>query len=214
MCIAVPVPAYLRRPDERQAGNRTNVTRVFRQLIGRRLKPTPAVVLALLVAFAPASGQEASPAEYQFKAAFLYHFAQLVSWPAAAFASPGAPMIIGVLGNNPFGSQLEEIMHGKSVNGHPLGVKTVRTATEATNSCHILFIASSEKEHFPEIFAELHHASVLTVGETDHFIEDGGMINFIREGSKIHFQINDLAARESGLKIGSKLLSLASKKTT
>src|ERR1019366_9206706 len=80
----------------------------------------------------------------------------------------------------------------------------------ATN-CHILFISSSEKKRLPEIFASLKGASVLTVGETDHFTESGGMINFFLEGTKMRFQINKDAATSAGLKISSKLMSLASR---
>jgi hypothetical protein len=170
-------------------------------------------LMALLAAGLNGRAQATQPSEYQLKAAFLYHFAQLVTWPSDAFADAGAPMVIAVLGENPFGKQLEESVHGKSVNGHPLTVKEVQTLAEVTNSCHVLFVSNSEKRRLPEIFAAVRAKSVLTVGENDQFTETGGMINFTMEGSKIRFQINDTAAKAAGLKISSKLLSLAINKT-
>jgi hypothetical protein len=136
-----------------------------------------------------------------------------VDWPAAALPAPNSPMVIGVLGQNPFGHQLENTIRGKSVNGHPLEVREFQQVTEITNACHLLFISSSEKKRLPEIMAALKGKSVLIVGEMDHFIESGGMINFVLEGAKIHFQLNDAAAQKAGLKMSSKLLSLASNKT-
>jgi hypothetical protein len=156
--------------------------------------------------------QGTQPSEYQLKAAFLYHFAQLVNWPPEAFAQTNSPIVIGVLGENPFGKQLEESVRGKSVNGHPLAVKEVQTLGEVT-TCHILFISASEKKRLSEILSAAREKSVLTVSETDNFTETGGMINFILDGTKIRFQINNAAAKAAGLKISSKLLTLATNKT-
>jgi hypothetical protein len=169
-------------------------------------------LVALLAAVLNSRAQATPPSEYELKAAFLYHFAQLVTWPPDAFAESGSPMIIAVLGENPFGKQLEESVRGKSVNGHPLAVREVQTP-EGTNTCHILFISPSEKKRLSEILATVQGKSVLTVGETDHFTETGGMINFTLDGTKIRFQINDAAAKAVGLKISSKLLNLATNKT-
>jgi len=152
--------------------------------------------------------QEVSPSEYQIKAAFLYNFAKFVEWPTQAFAGPDSPIVIGVLGKNVFGDNLARTIRNKVINDHPFEFKEYRSVKEATN-CHILFISASEKEHLPKILKALRGASVLTVSETDQFIEMGGMINFVIEDNRIHFQINDDAARRAGLKISSKLLSLA-----
>ncbi len=154
--------------------------------------------------------QNRPPSEYQIKAAFLYNFAKFVEWPPRAFAGPQAPIIVGVLGKNTFGDDLERTIRDKTVNNHPLEFKAFHSATEATN-CHILFISASEKDHLPKILKSLRGASVLTVSETDRFIETGGMINFVIEDSKIRFQINDDAAKQAGLTISSKLLSLAAR---
>lgn len=152
--------------------------------------------------------QGSPPSEYQIKAAFLYNFAKFVEWPPQAFAGPGSPMVIGVLGKNVFGGDLERTIRNKTVNNHPFQFKEFHSVPEATN-CQILFISASEKDRLPKILDGLRGASVLTVSETDQFIGDGGMINFVIEDNKIHFQINDDAAKKAGLKISSKLLNLA-----
>ena len=177
-----------------------------------RLRAIPILGLWLVCLLAGGIGraQESPPTEHQLKAAFLLNFAKFVEWPPAAFGDPTAPIVLGILGDNPFGIILEQTIRGKAINDRPLVVKEFHSAAEATN-CHILFISPSEKARLPQILAGLHGASVLTVSELDRFTESGGMINFIRQGNKIRFQINETAAKTVSLKISSKLLSLASR---
>ena len=147
--------------------------------------------------------------EYQIKAAYIYNFAKFVDWPAQAFVSTNAPMVIGVLGENDFGSYLKQIISGREINGHQLQFVKFDSAAQATN-CQVLFISASEKSHLSKILDQLKGASILTVSETDNFIGDGGMIYlFLDEENKVRFQINNDAARKAGLVISSKLLSLA-----
>lgn len=167
-----------------------------------------AAVSATLLIFGIGRAQEAPLSEYRLKAAFLFNFAKFVEWPPEAFAAPKSPIIIGVLGDNPFGTDLEETVRNKLIGERPVVVKVFQATDVATN-CHILFISNSEKKRLPEILATLRGNSVLTVGETDDFIEAGGMINFVPEGNKIRFQINDETARRAKLQISSKLMSLA-----
>jgi hypothetical protein len=166
----------------------------------------------LLLAGSPTRGQDAQPSEYQIKAAFIYNFAKFVQWPAKSLPPDDSPLVIGILGENPFHDDLNHIVSGKKVDEHPLVIKPVRTALEATN-CHTLFISASEKPRLPQILKELKGASVLTVSEMDGFIEAGGMISFVREGTKVRFRINNEAAIKEGLKVSSKLLMLALRPT-
>jgi hypothetical protein len=175
-----------------------------------RAKPILGLSLVWLLAVGGGRAQESPPTEYQLKAAFLLNFAKFVEWPSAAFADSTSPIVLGILGENPFGDVLERTIRDKTINNRPLVVKGFRSSAEATN-CHILFISTSEKARLPEILAGLRGASMLTVGETDRFTESGGMINFVRQGNKIRFQINEVAAKGVGLKISSKLLSLAAR---
>jgi hypothetical protein len=150
----------------------------------------------------------AAPSEYQIKAAFVYNFAKFVKWPAPAFASADSPIVIGVLGENVFGEELKRTLENKTFNNRAFELKAFHSVTEATH-CQILFISPSEQDRLPQIFTALHGTSVLTVGETDHFLEAGGMINFVIEEKRIHFEINNDTAEKAGLIISSKLLSLA-----
>jgi hypothetical protein len=162
----------------------------------------------LLVVSGASRAQESQPTEYQIKAAFLFNFAKFVQWPPTAFAGATSPMVVGVLGENPFHDDLQRTIRNKTIDEHPLVIKEFRSPSEATN-CHVLFISTSEKNRLPEILKSLKGTSVLTVGETEHFTESGGMINFVMRAKKIRFQINNEEANKAGLKISSKLMSLA-----
>jgi len=165
--------------------------------------------LWVLVSCLVAACVQAEPAtEYQVKAAFLYNFAKFVEWPPASFAGPAGPLEICVLGQDPFGEELRSITQDKLVNGHRLEVRHVDDAQQA-RSCHILFVASSEKGQLKLILESLHGSSVLTVGDSKGFTEHGGMINFVLEDDRVKFDVNRKAAEEAGLKISSKLLSVA-----
>src|SRR5580698_10537798 len=124
-------------------------------------------ILTLFIAVLPPAGngraQDNQPTEYQLKAAYLYHFAQFVDWPPSAFAATNSPLIIGVLGDNPFGNDLRHTVEGKVINNHALMIKEFHSLTEVTNNCQILFISSSVKR-LPEVFAALKGSSILTVG--------------------------------------------------
>lgn len=176
-----------------------------------RIRPAliKAAVLLFGLVFATGFRCYAQPTEYQIKAAFIYNFARFVEWPAEAFASTNSPMVIGVLGKNVFEDSLERTIDGKAIKGHPLQFKAFNSPEEATN-CHVLFISTSEKNRLPKILARLQGTSILTVTEnTDTFTANGGMINLVIVEDKVRFQINNDAAKKSGLIISSKLLSLA-----
>lgn len=155
-----------------------------------------------------AMAQSSAPKEYQIKAACLLNFVQFIEWPAAAFPKPETPIIIGVLGDDPFGNVLEQTFQDESVQGHPLVLKRSRQLEEL-KSCHMLFVSRSERPRLAEILANLGDASVVTVGELDEFARTGGIINFYIDGGKIRFEVNADAAQRKGLKIGSQLLKRA-----
>jgi len=164
--------------------------------------------LGLLLAAGAVHAQSPRPSEYQLKAAFLYNFAKFIDWPPEVSGDDKASFVIGVLGDNPFGNNLEQIVSGKKINGRPIVVQALQSASAASH-CQILFISSSEKNRFTEILQNLRGTAVLTVSDTDQFIESGGMVNFVPEATKIRFEINNEAAKAARLKISSKLLSLA-----
>jgi hypothetical protein len=165
------------------------------------------VITGALLFFA--STVRADPSkEYGIKAAFLYNFTQFVDWPTNSFADANAPLTIGILGNDPFGDALDEIVRGEKANGHPLVVKRFQ-AGEPITDCHILFISQSEAKRINEILEDLKGRCVLTVGETDGFAQSGGMIRFVTEKNKIRLRINVDAAHAVNLSLSSRLLRLA-----
>jgi hypothetical protein len=150
--------------------------------------------------------------EYQLKAAFLFNFAKFVAWPAAAFQSPDAPFQICVLGENPFGSALEEVVRGMNVAGRSFAVRGISEARQAAG-CHILFLGVSERKRSKAVLAEVKGFGLLTVGETDDFLANGGVIQFKLKDAQLRFEIDAEAAIRENLRISSKLLSLGDART-
>jgi hypothetical protein len=146
--------------------------------------------------------------EYEVKATFLFNFAQYVEWPPEAFPTPTAPIIIGVLGDDPFGKLLDETVRGETVKNRPIAIHRSRQV-ENLRHCHILFISKSERSRLGHIIASLTGKHCLTVGETDRFAHNGGVINLRLQGATVRFEVNMEAARRGGLTISSKLLRLA-----
>lgn len=146
--------------------------------------------------------------DVQVKAAFLYNFARFVEWPHDAFAGPGAPIFLGVIGNNSFARTLEQTVRGRLINGRPILVK-VLTADGDLKSCHILYVQSMSDRRTSAILANTVGASVLTVGDSEHFAHIGGVINFFVQDSRVRFEINPDAAERAHLRISAKLLALA-----
>ena len=147
----------------------------------------------------------ASPqaAEYEVKAAFLLNFTRFIEWPPADRPAD-APFGLCVLGEDPFGTVLDQLVEGERVDGRRLVVRRVR---EASNSCDVLFFPKSESSRG---LSEMRQG-VLTVGESEDFLRQGGMISFIVENRRVRFDINLRAASRAGLQISSKLLNVARK---
>jgi hypothetical protein len=164
---------------------------------------------ALLVAacLAGALPAQQRSREYDLKAVFLFNFATFVEWPEAARPPANEPLVIGILGRDPFGPALDEIVAGEKLNGHPLQVRRCRTPDEA-RGCHILFISASEAPRATEILEALKGQPVLTVGDMPRFLEMGGVIAFSTD-ARLQLHVNAPAARQAGLSISSKLLRVA-----
>ena len=145
--------------------------------------------------------------EYQIKAAFVFNFMQFVEWPAGPSSDARTPLLIGVLGDDPFGAALEETIRGETVHGRPLTVRRKRDAAELKD-CQLVFVCRSEKAQVREILGALRGGSILTVSDMEHFCRSGGMIGLVNEGGKVRFEINQAAAEQDNLKVSSKLLRL------
>ena len=165
-------------------------------------------LVATLLALFATSAQAQPTDEYQIKAVFLFNFAQFVEWPAHAFPDPKSPLVIGVLGRDPFGAHLDEVVAGETINQRPLVIQRYRRVEEIT-TCHVLFISQSEIPRLERILPQLAGRSILTVGDGESFARRGGVIRFLMERNKIRFRINLTAAKEMNLVISSKVLRSA-----
>ena len=159
------------------------------------------------LALSTAARAEVAASEYAVKAAFLYNFTKFVEWPPKAFADERSPLKICVLGADPFGKALRSFMD-EEVGGRRLQLLRVDTLNNPA-ACHVLFVCRSERDRLPQILAAVRGAPVLTVADTAGFLDDGGMVNFVLEGGKVRFEIDQEAAERSGIRISSKLLALA-----
>ena len=146
--------------------------------------------------------------EYQVKAAFLYNFAKFVEWPPGAFGSATDPIGICIVGQNPFGPALENMVLGKKVGERAFAVRRLPD-TQQAKGCHILFIGAGEGKRAPALLEALKGTAILTVGETDDFTDIGGIISFRLQGTRVRIQVDLQTAERERLRISSKLLSLS-----
>jgi hypothetical protein len=151
---------------------------------------------------------QSDAAEYRVKAAFLFHFAQFVDWPVDAFKDGTSPVTYCIIGEDPFHGALDETLKGKVIGARPVTVQHFRQSQQV-QGCQILFIAAGERKRLSATLASIKDSPVLTVGESEHFAQDGGMIGFFFEENKIRFEINLEAATQAKLKISARLLALA-----
>ena len=147
-----------------------------------------------------------SSLEYTVKGAYLYKFGAFIDWPQSAFPTPDSPFIIGILGNDPFGPSLDEVVQNQTVNGRPIVISRYKRVEQA-RAAHVLYISPTETENLAQILASLRDTNVLTV--SDQSKDAKGIINFILQENKIRFAIDPEAANRAGLKVSSKLLSVA-----
>jgi len=179
----------------------------------KRIPRWTAILTAFAIAAHPAISLGApTEFEYKVKAAFLYNFAKFVEWPTSAFDSEEAPFVFCIVGEDPFGGNLEATVKGRTASGRRIVVRR-GPSVEALGRCHLVFIGATEDD---QVARELHEVSgqpVLTVGESTAFAKAGGMIRLFVEEKRIRFDINERAAREAGLRISSQLLKLARRVT-
>lgn len=174
---------------------------------GRRAGRWRGLLLGLLV-FAVGSTAQAQgiSKEYQLKAAFLFNFTKFVEWPADRFQTETSPIIIAVLGQNPFDAELHKLVAGRSVHGRFIQLRHITTADEISD-VHVVFIPTGEEARLGA--GMLREAGVLTVGESALFAERGGIIRFILIDEKVRFEINQASGERAGLKLSGQLLKLA-----
>jgi hypothetical protein len=174
------------------------------------LKSKRLAIVISLIAFAAsfAAGARLEPSEYGLKSVFLYQFCRFMEWPSSAFSSPNDPLIIGVVGEDPFGSLLREAVAGETYHGRPIRIEHYRNPREIKR-CHLLFVSRSEMEEMAEILSRVSGKNVITVGETDGFLEHGGMIALTADHDRVRLQVNASNLRAANVDVSSKLLRVA-----
>jgi hypothetical protein len=165
------------------------------------------LVIALGVALAFGGlGEEID--EYQVKAVFLCNFAKFVEWPAQTFKTADDPIVICVIGRNPFGKALETAASRSRAQGRKITVAEIAEVRPGC-MCQILFVATIERKPLRSLLERIGESGILTVGESEGFTANGGVVNFKLVDSQVRFEINPDAARRENLRISSKLLTLA-----
>ena len=185
---------------------------------GRRTVRFVAPLLALLLVIA-AAWQGALPSEGPLpeavKAAYLRTFTKLVYWPETSFDGEDSPVIIGVLGEDPFEELLDEAVRGRTAHGRDLRVRRLPVIdgeippVEQLSDCHLLFVSASERDRLPLIFERLEGSNVMTVSDLEDFADIGGVAEFVLIGPHIRFRFNRQAADVASLRPSARLLSSA-----
>jgi len=168
------------------------------------VRTVPARWMALLLITAPCWAA-APPSEYQVKAVFLFNFAQFVEWPAGAFPDPRSPFVIGILGKDPFGPELDTVVRGEMVEHRSLVIERYRNIDELHN-CNILFIGRTGVGELPHILEVLKGRSILTVTDAQDGDPSGVMIQLVNRSNRIRLRTDVGAAKAGNLVISSKLL--------
>lgn len=163
---------------------------------------------AAFVAGAAAQAVAQAPLEYEVKGAFLYKFLPFVEWPASALPAANSPFVLCTLGNDPFGPGFDKTVTVQNISGHPLAVRHIPNGGDASG-CQAVFISIADPQEEAAAVHAFDGKPVLTV--TDSGSASGGIISFVMEHNRVHFDIDDAAAARDGLTISSKLLDLARK---
>lgn len=185
------------------------------QLFGRRpatarrhvLARCSCALLALLGLASAGVGSEGVD-EYQLKAAFIGKFVKYISWPAERLGDNDAPLVVGVIGQDPFGEKLEAAFKNRKSDERPVVVRRL-PALQGLEAVHVLFVPDSGAAQLDEILRAAKNPGLLLIGESDGFAAHGGVINFYLDGDKLRFEINTESAKRQKLKVSSDLLKLA-----
>jgi YfiR/HmsC-like len=158
--------------------------------------------------FCPIGAAQNQPGEYEVKAAFLFNFTEFVEWPDGSFEDSHSPIVIGIIGEDPFGDSLTRIVAGQKAQGRAILIVKYRRSDDLRR-CHVLFISASERQRTAQILAGVQNAGVLTVSDLDGFAAAGGIMQFVMQESRVRFVVNLDAATQNKLRVSAKLLALA-----
>lgn len=180
-----------------------SVTYLTRWVLILLVSVSPVTQASRVTALAPAER-----AEYQVKALFLYNFANFVQWPDGAFASAAADLRLCLLGDIPFGLFLDDV-NGTRVGEHTLRVIQAERLRDIEGGCQIVFVGADQRQLLPGLLNSRKYTYVLSVGESQDFVKQGGIIEIVRTSDRLRFDIDLSNALKNGLNISSDLLALA-----
>jgi YfiR/HmsC-like len=166
-------------------------------------------MMVILLRIPVLQAQQPKASEYQVKATYLYNFGRFVQWPTTISVAKGDLFPICVIGQDPFGPDLDAILTGEIIDGKAVVAKRVSKPQDAV-SCRILYISSSEESRLKEVLAALDKAEVLTVSDMPDFLRRGGMIQFVLKEGRVRFEINLTSAEAARLMLSADLLKVAS----
>lgn len=149
------------------------------------------------------------------KAACLRNLAKLVTWPETAFDDENSPIVIGVLGEDPFNRLLDKAIAGRKSRNRKLRARRLPVidgelpSKERLSDCHLLFVSPSERERLPQILERLKGTHVMTVSDLDDFTHAGGVAQLQLVGANIRVRLNLQASKAAGLRPSFRLQQLA-----
>lgn len=167
-----------------------------------------ALVALMLFCASGCFAAEAGSLESRVKAAFIYKFVDYVEWPETAFAQPGAPVMIAVIGADAVADELAQIAEGRKVNERAVIVKRIRSG-DSLSGVHILFIGSGAVAQLAPLLQAARSLSILTVTEAEGVLAQGSVINFIVVDRRVRFEISRDSASKNKLRLSSRLLAVA-----
>jgi hypothetical protein len=174
----------------------------------RRRRGTARAYLVATLSLCAAAPAGAQSLELAIKATYLYKLAPFVSWPAATYAAPSAPLVICIQGADPFGPVLDRATSGQAVGAHPVVVRRI-PRVEADSGCHIAYLAGGPAQSQAQALEVLEAAPVLTVTDEARGKGARGIVHLVLESGRVRFSIDAGRAEASGVAISSKLLALA-----
>jgi hypothetical protein len=174
----------------------------------RRLVFLPIIFILFQASSISASSEMQSGRALEIQAAFLVKFCSYVTWPEERFSTPESPVIVGIIGRDPFGSKIDKIARSSRAGERNIEIRRC-TDISSVGRVHILFIAPSETDRLQKIVSDIPANSVLLVSNIPGFLESSGMVNFVVVSQKIRFNISRTNSENAGLMISSKLLSVA-----
>lgn len=164
--------------------------------------------LLLLLLLPLALPAQERPDEYDVKAVYLYKIGLFVRWPESAFSDSTSPLVISVIGKDPFGAKLDRALVGKSLFGRSLEVRR-HDSIDDLDTCHILFVADQDRHQTRAALSRFKDQATLIVGESDDFIKAGGDLQFLVRDDRVRFKVSDRRARQAGLDVSAKLMQLS-----